>query len=193
MAMLAVSRVRVELVATQSVALPAYPSAVLYATVAAAFARSQRGLHAEVPTFLGLGPPDVADLVRELHDGLAELGKAKVANRPVFGGNFRVQAIVDLAIGQPFAATNFIRPLPADLFHSEVAAAKLHANLTLRFTTPLATGRSKTAGHRVDGRDHFDRHYFNPSLFLNRVRGRLLELGVAAPEVDVLPTVSVNR
>lgn len=215
--MLAVSRVRVELVATQSVVLPAHPAAVLYATVAAAFARSRRGISA-VPdgvlvdpveigrlalrpddvyhfgiTFLGLGPPDVADLVRELHDGLAKLGKAKVANRPVFGGNFRVQSVVDLATGQPFATTNFIRPLPGDLFHSEVAAAKLHARLTLRFTTPLATGRSKTAGHRVDGREHFDRDYFNPSLFLNRVRGRLLDLGVAAPEVDVLPTVSVNR
>ena len=104
-----------------------------------------------------------------------------------------MQAVVDLATGQPFATTNFVRPLPGDLFHSEVAAAKLHAKLTLRFTTPLATGRSKTAGHRVDGREQFDRDYFNPSLFLNRVRGRLLDLGVAAPEVDVLPTDSVNR
>jgi len=129
--MLAVSRVRVELVATQPVALPAHPAAVLYATVAAAFARSRRGISA-VPdgvlvdpveiarltlrsddvyhfgiTFLGLAPPAVSELACHLSDGLTKLGKAKIPNRPVFGGNFRMRAVVDLVLNQARVPRHF--------------------------------------------------------------------------------------
>ncbi|MGL4422568.1 MAG: reverse transcriptase domain-containing protein, partial [Gemmataceae bacterium] len=211
------SRVQVVLQATEVVELPVHPAAVLYATVAAAFGRSARGVEAmpdgvvvdvvevgrlTVPpgesyhfglTILGLGPATVADLLRELTEGLQKLGVARLPNRPVFGGNFQLLSILDLSTQQPFATTGFIRPLPSELFLAEIAAAQQHTRLTLHFTSPLRTARSKTAGHRRPDQEFFDRDYFQPSLFVNRVRGRALELCATVPEIDTIPTVVENR
>lgn len=209
-------RMRVVLQAMDNIRMHAFHAGTLYALLAAAASRGRQtapgipdGLLLDAPEqcraifepgdryafgFTLLAHPDqVGALATDMIRGLKELGKKKIAQGLVWGGNYKVTDVHDLVADHLWAEGDDLTPVPTERFVHEIDQLAGTPACTLEFTSPYRSERPNR--DREPGRGFLDRAYFPPQLFARRLWERLAGLGIVtgpAPSVGEW-TVADNR
>jgi len=115
--------------------------------------------------------------LRALNRRLRALGRRREhKSSDGLGGNFDVYGIEDLVAQRSIDRGELPRPIPIEHISDEIGRLLALDELTLRFTSPLRLERPR--GESRDGHHFFDRDYFHPVLFLQRLVRRLPAIGI---------------
>lgn len=159
---------------------PALPEGVMVEAVeqcrpqVEAFASYAFGL-----TLLASSVDEAHQRVRILRRGFIALGRRDQAGKAAFRGNFTLQSIGDLVSDRCLFDDTPPSPIADEDLARELQNLATAPRITLRFITPLRMSRSKL--DRDDRHSFFGRQFFDPQVFLRRLRGRLETLGFREP------------
>lgn len=145
-------------------------------------------------TILAHSPGEAAERLDTILAGLEAIGRRAPGNRVALGGNFSISTVTDQVNQRARQPHQKLVPLPLETIATQLDRLRHTTTITLRFRSPLRCARPKRS--QREGHGYFDRDYFSPHVFLNRLVARLRALGVVTEQFRLggsLPNARDNR